>query len=235
MIRDYDSVEKFARMVIPRGCVLCGKVVGHSVLLCDECEPEAAADIMSGCPRCAKSKDKCICAQTPEPWAFEGAFAALLYTGRVRDAIIRLRTLPDRRIARFLALETAALFRYRYPSSYFDIITELPAPEQETAKRGYSHTEMLAGGVAHLLKIPHRTRLLGCRMPALPPDSPLPPQERAAAERERYEMKIKQVAGRHLLLVDDIFITGASLNAGAKILLENGAASVFVLCAACKE
>lgn len=229
----YEGLDRFVSLLFPKGCVLCGKAVDYDNLICQSCVPERPLDIKAICPRCAKEQESCVCAPRESgQWAFEGAVSALLYQGKTRQAILRLKETPDRRIKSFFAQEMARTFRELYPDFYFDFITEVPMHPQRLEKRGFNQAELLAAEVSPLLKIPHRMRVLACTNEIGQQQHNLTLEERFAAAMNRYILQIRTVADKHILLIDDVLTTGATADACAKQLLSGGAANVFVLTAA---
>jgi len=229
----YEGLDRFISLLFPKGCVLCGNAVAYDNLLCQSCVPERPLDIKALCPRCGKERESCVCAARESAgWAFEGAVSALLYQGKTRQAIIRLKKTPDRRITSFFAQEMAKTFRGLYPDFYFDFITEVPMHPQRLEKRGFNQAELLAAVVSPLLKVPHRMRVLACTNEPEQRQHSLTLEERFAGAVNRYTLQIKTVADKHILLIDDVLTTGATADACANQLLSGGASSVFVLTAA---
>jgi ComF family protein len=97
--------------------------------------------------------------------------------------------------------------------------------------RGYNQAERIARPLAALLELPFSTALSRGR--ATPPQSLLDRTQRLANLRRAFRVpRPQEVRGLHLLLVDDVATTGATLDAAAETLKRAGAAAVTALVAA---
>ena len=112
------------------------------------------------------------------------------------------------------------------------LLVPVPMNWRKLVRRGYNQTEELAvllgkelgWAVAPVLK----------RLPARMPQASLAREQRLRHARKIYaahESKLKRrpISGRDILLVDDVFTTGATADACSRLLLRAGASSVCVL------
>ena len=237
----YAGVDKFADMLIPRGCVLCSTPMNTGALLCKDCIPERLTGPL--CPRCGKPERSCVCAPySDDEWAARGMLGALAHRGKVRGTVLRLRRMPDHRLVRFFAQEMAMALEREYTGAFaevagrsdvrdlpkFDIITEVPRHVEKLERRGFNQAELLAGALAPMVGAAHRMRILACLREQ---SVAVSGHQKFAAAQESYALQIPIVAGKDVLLIDDVLDTGATANACAAHLLGGGAASVFVLTA----
>lgn len=99
-------------------------------------------------------------------------------------------------------------------------------------ERGYNQAELIAGGVAEVLNKPLLNTLVRCKNTGT--QTMLGEAERATNMNDAFVVEQPDVViGKHLLLVDDVFTTGATVNAAATALISAGARRVDVvtLCA----
>ncbi len=221
-----DLFDRMISLVFPRGCVLCGATVAFDDLVCSRCVPDRSQEGL--CLFCGKAHYSCRCRE--DQWAFEGAAAALYYREETRRALLQLKKLPDRRIARYLAGEMYLCQHREFPGVPFDVITEVPMHPQKLEQRGFNQAELLAGQLAVLGGIFHRMRLLTCSGSAESQHT-LGRKERFAAAHDRYSLG-GDVREKTVLLVDDVFTTGATAQACAACLMGGGAREVYILTAA---
>jgi ComF family protein len=109
-----------------------------------------------------------------------------------------------------------------------DLIIPLPLSEQRLQWRGYNQALLLAQA---LDSAKTRNGLL-LRVKDTPPQSSLPRSERLASVRDAFAvdpLKIDQVRGKRVLLVDDVMTSGASLSAAARVLRLAGAVHIAAL------
>src|SRR5437763_584337 len=112
-----------------------------------------------------------------------------------------------------------------------DQVIPVPLHWRRHLARGYNQAERIARPLAALLELPFSTALSRGR--ATPPQSLLGRTQRLANLRRAFRVpRPREVRGLHLLLVDDVATTGATLDAAAETLKRAGAAAVTALVAA---
>lgn len=208
-----DSLDKAQRGLLdfffPRRCPFCGRMAGKE-LLCETCRDDL--------PWCRKLRTG----------AFGECAAPLYYEGRVRDALLAFKfkgKIEYLNCFGALMAETAASAY----ADHFDAITWVPVSKKRLKKRGFDQAKMLC---ASLCVDWHTTPQETLRKVAdNPPQSGL---EDAPARRANvlgvYEpVDAANIAGKRLLLVDDILTTGATLGECTRVLKAAGAADVVCL------
>lgn len=224
------------QLLLPRHCASCEAALGdhETGIVCGTCWARVVPLPQPQCPRCGHPRaPRGACAVCPllPPYvrslrsycwvpqaASSGILAALKYDGwpRVADEMaarmLRLAWPPD------VAQERAAL---------------IPVPLAPTKQRarGYNQAERLARRVAAAWDVPVWRDVLG-RARATPSQTALTRGERLANVHRAFvcsDSAPAQINGRHLILVDDVFTTGATLNACAAALFEAGARTLSYL------
>ncbi|MHC5020565.1 MAG: ComF family protein [Planctomycetota bacterium] len=124
---------------------------------------------------------------------------------------------------RLAVLATAA------PAIHADLV--VPVPMHWRTRRAFNHAELLAEPVARTLGVPLAPRALRRRGGAVR-QAALGGEERERNVADAFRCRRpKRVAGRRVVLVDDVFTTGATAAACTRALLEGGATAVSVLAA----
>lgn len=112
-----------------------------------------------------------------------------------------------------------------------DVVVPVPLSRWRQFRRGYNQAEIIARGVAREYSLP-MARLLH-RREGRTSQTHLSAQERLANAQDLYSARIpRSLLGSHILLVDDVMTTGATLTACALALLEadpSARISVFTL------
>ena len=111
----------------------------------------------------------------------------------------------------------------------FDAIAAIPMTRARERRRGYNQAELLGRALARRIGVPYEASLSRTPGPRAM-QSTLPKKERAANVRGAFVADA--VAGKAVLLVDDICTTGETLRAGAGALLEAGATRVCAIAVA---
>ena len=207
-------------LVFPSSCLSCG--ARGAVWLCGACE-DTVPWITTGCARCGRpaARDTADCkdCRAPPP-AFRRARAAAVYAGPARDALKAYKIGGERRSAKHFAGAmggaTAELDA--------DVVTFVPSTRLGRSKRGFDPAEELALHVARMLGKPKRRLLRKVRETA--DQASLDASERRRNLRGAFEAR--HAAGA-VLLVDDIFTTGATARECAATLASAGIPQIDVL------
>lgn len=117
----------------------------------------------------------------------------------------------------------AVIFHKQQQAKLPRLICSVPMSWQRWRKRGYNQAELLAKGVAKILGIPYQPLLI--RRAGEHSQHSLGKTQRFANMKNAFESKV-ELEGGHIVVVDDIITTGATLNSAALALLEAGADQV---------
>ena len=217
----------------PPFCAVCGRV---GVLLCPGCEARllpVVGDICRCCGRAMAAEAEwshplChACRDAPPPLA--QMRAPLRYAEPTSRLIHRLKYEGYFALGRPLARLLVAGWPEWQPAP--NLIVPIPLHPRRGFRRGDTQPELLARPRAGAVAVTFgATALRG--VGHTPPQVGLGPEARAANVQGAFDAEPSQVAGRAVLLVDDVLTTGATMSAAAAALLVAGAASVSAYCLA---
>jgi len=229
---------------LPSGCALCGSPLPRlsSAPICDICGMEVPVLSGPACQRCGDDVDTsadapllCRACRLAPP-AFERAVAHAFYQDRMRSAIHALkydRMHPAaRRMGRMLAQAIAQLAG-EAPAEMS--VVPVPLHRSRRAGRGFNQARLLATYALKALRASHPEWKLTIapaalmRLRATESRASLTPHARRVNVRGAFSVcDPAAVKGLHILLVDDILTTGATVRAAALTLKRAGATTVWV-------
>jgi ComF family protein len=162
-------------------------------------------------------------------YAFDEARSFGAYTPRMSRAILLLKYGYVSPLGFFFAQLLAYSIRKQLPDFNADAVVPVPLDRARYRERGYNQAELIAKPLARLLGIPFRSYLL-VRTRARPTHLRLTRRERWETVRGAYSACERAPVDKlRVLLVDDVFTTGATLDACSRALKGAGAARVVGL------
>jgi ComF family protein len=157
------------------------------------------------------------------------ARSAVRFRGGIKDVLHRFKYSAATHVSRDLAVLLQACVRAHYGHAFIDAVAYVPLHAAKQRERTYNQAGLLAADLARLMRRPLAERCLE-RTRDTATQTRLSARERARNVRGAFVVRHPAwVQGRHLLLVDDVMTTGATVAACSRVLKEAGAASVHVV------
>lgn len=108
-----------------------------------------------------------------------------------------------------------------------DLILPVPLHSLKKAERGYNQSEFICKGISKVLGIPYKTNFVKRTRFTLS-QTTMTLEERKQNVHEAFKLKHRSaVAGKRIIIVDDVITTGATITECARVLKENGADEIF--------
>lgn len=211
--------------VYPNRCPVCGSFIEWDKLICCDCEKTLPVHNEPLCEKCGK--DKCL---DHTQLCFDGVFTLMRYENSVKEAIYRFKHDRELNFAEYSAEKLCEILTEKALDSKIDCVTAVPMHKSKRIERGYNQAEKLAHFIAGNLKKPENYKLI-CRTADTAEQHTLSADERKAyAGRIFYPSdKLTDIKGKNLLLCDDVYTTGSTMNTCSKILKEAGAEKVYCI------
>lgn len=222
-------------LIFPPHCPGCGGALaeGSAEGLCAECRGDLPRLQTAWCARCgaALATAAASCTGCRGDSAIDALVHATAYAGTARRLVQRFKYEADFAAGRLLARLLAECVRTGLPGGA-DLLVPVPLHRRRLGARGFNQAALLARACGRQLGLPvdvaalrrvRRTRAL----------AGLHPEERVAEVAGAFTVRRPgAVAGRRVLLVDDVLTTGATAEGCCRALREAGAAWTAVAVAA---
>lgn len=210
------------RLVLPARCLLCGAAGAQGRDLCAGCRADVQPN-QPCCPRCAlplqmpaPACGECLASEPP----FAAAWAPFRYAHPLDLLEARFKFHADLAAGCVLAslmLERMALDAPARPQ----LIVPVPLHGSRLGQRGYNQALELARPLARATGIPVRDDLLR-RVRATPAQTGLDARTRRRNLRDAFALVAPGGLPDHVVLLDDVMTTGATLREAARVLRRAG-------------
>ncbi len=220
-------------ILLPSRCVSCDKPVSFSRRnLCEGCEG-AIVPVRNPCPVCGVPNEGDTCRICSERAVYFARHVSVsLYDGPLRRSVRAYKFRGLRRLKDHLG--TLAVRELRSREIPFDLVTFVPMNRRKKKKRGYNHSELIAGHIAAAFRKPLVRLFREASRSEIQKGLSLGDRFINAIDRFEVTGSVR-AAGKNILIVDDVFTTGATLNECARTLKEAGAVKTCALTIAMTE
>ncbi len=222
-------LRTLASRLLRSSCALCGQ--SSDAPLCRPCCARYLQPARNHCPRCASEvhDTSAPCARcVAEPPAFDACFAAARYAAPLDQLVLALKFRANLPLAAAFAERLLAAVP-RTAIADADLLMAVPLSSGRLAERGFNQALEIARPIARAWQLP--LSLDACaRVRETAPQSTLPLKQRRDNMRGAFAvMRREAIAGRHVIVIDDVMTTGHTLDALANCLKRHGAVRVTAL------
>jgi ComF family protein len=212
------------RWLLPAACLLCDESLpsrDEAALICDLCRLRWRPIPDPICDRCGQPRLQNLECRLCEGWppGLSRVRSAVWLEGSARDAVHRLKYDGWPRAAEAMARAMVGL----EPLTAGVFLIPVPLGNRRQRERGYNQCDCIAAALGHRTGLSVRTDVLQ-RVRETPTQTALTPEARHANVAAAF--RGDGVAGLRLVLIDDVFTTGATLAAAAAALIRAGAERV---------
>jgi competence protein ComFC len=212
--------------LLPQRCVVCERFGAALHPHCVATLPRAEGPRCERCWRPSRATWCEVCAEDgPDAPAFAGLRAPFRFEGDARRSILEAKFRGVTALLEPLAVEGAALV----PDAWrLDVVVPVPLYRRRRRRRGFNQAQLAGQHVATALALPLAEPLR--RTAEREPQAALGAERRARNLEGVFAVaRPQEVAGRRLLVVDDVTTTGATLSVAARALRDAGADAVYGL------
>lgn len=215
-------ISSILSVLAPYDCIGCGS---EGSLLCSDCRRTQQKAIA----RCYQCHGKFIGFETCPPCSLGTSLAAVQavyrYESHVKDLVWKLKFGRAGAAAAEMASVMTGLVPIDTTSRL--IITHAPTATSRVRQRGYDQASLIARSLSRRTGVPYAPLLS-----RIGQHKQVGATKALRAQQLQYSfrpIRRRQIAGAHILLIDDVITTGATLQAAARVLEAAGAARVEAL------
>ncbi len=206
--------EFVLNFLFPPACSVCGKIDKN--WLCAKCQKRVE--------RLEKS-----CVVEIENRKYEKLWYLFQYESLVRKLILRYKFSNKAYLNHFFANRIVENERNCEILKEYDMIIPVPMHKKKMQKRGYNQTELVANELEKSLGIPMRKDILS-KVVNTTTQSKLGGKARQTNIQHAFFIKNDyEVEDKKIILLDDIYTTGATSEECSRVLKEAGAKEILVL------
>ncbi|MDQ7783270.1 MAG: ComF family protein [Desulfomonilaceae bacterium] len=229
-------VRAASDLAFPASCAFCGEPLSEpSLSLCADCCDRVGRIDAPFCDRCGRSFDGLqtnghvcgSCMVKPPPYG--KARYAVRYEGDFRKAFIDFKFHGALHLGNVLSRFLTEAYQSHFAGSPVDVIVPVPLHPKRLCARGHNQVVILGEKLSRASGIPLARTCLE-KTHNRQPQVGLSRRERAVNVRGSFRTaRAGMIAGRKILLIDDVATTGATVTEAAKTMMRSGASRVDVL------
>ncbi|HPK83788.1 MAG TPA: ComF family protein [Candidatus Syntrophosphaera sp.] len=223
------SVDK---LLFPPVCLACNESVDSAAeVLCSQCRERLQPIMENYCDKCGAPLADYRCeACSHLAFKFDYARAAYVFKTPAQELVYHLKYSDIRSPAVFFSQALMSIPAAKRFRGNFDLVTAVPLHRVRERDRGYNQSELLGRALAFELGIPFSQPVI--RRQNTRSQTNLSRQARLDNLSGAFTLRRgANVGGQRIIVVDDVFTTGTTVNEVSQVLKAGGASRVAVLTA----
>lgn len=206
--------EKFLNLIFPNVCGFCNKKDENS--LCKSCE-------------LSLKKYEINCITKIKNKYFDYLYCALKYEDIVREKILQYKFFENSYLYKTFAkiiIKNKKIYGFL---KLYDIIISVPMYKNKKAVRGYNQSELIAKEIAKQMELTFEKDVL-IKQKNTKVQSTLTGKQREENIKDAFTIiNSEKIRNKKIILVDDIYTTGSTVNECSKMLKQAGAGEICVV------
>lgn len=223
--------EVLLDLLYPKRCPLCDRILEFEELqVCEACIRKQVRIRPPYCMKCGKTiedemEEYCNdCNAIPK--TFIRGFPAFAYTGAIKDALYAFKYKNQRSYSEFFADCILHQYREDFDNLQPDGIVPVPVHRDKLKSRGYNQAEVLAKALSKHLQVPVYSSYI-LRVVNTNPQKELNDKTRMKNLKNAFKIGENKIKLKKVLLVDDIYTSGATIEACTRVLSDAGVENVY--------
>lgn len=218
-------------LLYPRRCPLCDCTLEfEEIQACATCLSRQMRILPPYCMKCGKTvedvtQEYCSDCQSIMK-SFQRGYPVFVYTGGIKDALYGFKYKNQRCFAEFFCDCIIEQYGEELKKLQLDGLVPVPVHRDKKRLRGYNQAEVLANGLATRLQLPMYPSYL-TRIVNTSPQKELNDKTRMKNLKNAFKIGENKIKLNKVLLVDDIYTSGATIEACTRVLLDAGVEKVY--------
>ena len=227
-------MENLSGLLYPRHCPFCDRLLrGDEPYLCRRCARRVRFIQSPVCMKCGRPLEHahaeyCDACRRREHRFIQG-FAPMLYLGDAQASVLNFKYGGRAEYAAFYARAIWNFGRERLKRWQPEAIIPVPVHPLRCCQRGYNQAQVTAAALADLMDIPEIGYPVQ-RVRNTRPQKGLAPSDRRANVRGAFRISDDITLPSTVLLLDDIYTTGATMDELAAAVSAHGASRIYEVC-----
>lgn len=225
-------LNRFLHLLFPGRCPMCDELLGRAeTYICDACRAEVKFTEEPYCMKCGKTvfQEEEFCNDCLRHiHVFDRGRTLLLYEGPVKKSIYRFKYAGRKEYAEAYAYLTEQKLGDYIRSVQPDAFVPVPLHRERFRKRGYNQAELFGAALGRRMGIPVEAKI------AKRTKNTLPQKELDLAMRQNNLKKAFKICRNDvklntIIIIDDIYTTGSTIDALAECFREAGVSRIYFL------
>lgn len=205
-----NILDKTLDFIYPQICGICGKL--NSKSLCNKCKIKLEKEFNYQIDNYEEDLSKNFIEHS---YFFK-------YENLIRRQILALKFQEKPYIYKTITYFLKNMQKSFENLKKYDIIIIVPISKQRKQDRGYNQSELIAKEISKIIKVPIKRKMI-YKVKNTVPQSTLNKKQREENAKGAYEApSTTKLKNRKILIIDDIYTTGNTVNECAKILVQKG-------------
>ena len=224
-------INRIKKLLFPKTCPLCNEIIkDENIIICDDCKVKVPYLSEPLCFKCGKeidNEEKEFCKDCLErPKSYIKGFPAMNYVEPIKKSLSDFKYHNKKTYAHYYAYEIIKTHGKEIQEIKPDVLVPVPIHKNKYEKRGYNQAELVAKEIGEILDIPVDNRILKRVVDTLPQKN-LDNNKRQKNLENAFISYENEVKYNKVMLVDDIYTTGATIEACSKLLKNLGIINIY--------
>lgn len=230
--RFQNAADNILRIIYPSRCPICERIIdyGKPRLVCEKCRGEIKYICEPCCKKCGKplivrEQEYCYdCSRHSHEYT--RGLSLWVYNKEIQKSIYNFKYNNKREYASFYVNELLRYHREKIIGWNAQCIIPVPIHKAKMRERGFNQAELLAKELGKQLELPVNDKLI-IRCKETTPQKQLNSKERKNNLKKAFKISNNDVKLKKVILVDDIYTTGATIDSISAVLKKAGVRDVY--------